>query len=312
MNPDPVADHLVRELQKQDPDGRRLAQVFRQTFDQAYDGLHTGRYRPEELSKTEAAHIGSLVEINIRRELDGFITDGESMDYKIANLEVDCKYSKNPFGWMIPNETVGHYAMLCHADDRKSTWRVGFAKITLKILNAGGNRDQKRTISKLGRDAISWAWIDAELPPNTLLQLEEDEVQEIMSPRSGQQRINNLFRIARGSIIPRGVIATVAQQKDYMKRVRGNGGARTSLQPEGIVVLGGYSYHRDVAKGLGLPTPGPGDSISAQLVPGQRDDYRPTVKIDQTWWRLADPTDEVVPAPYIPNTLSNSEVEKLL
>lgn len=309
MQPDSISIELVDFLREQDPGGHRLARVFRETFDQAYDGARTGRFKPEQLSKTERAHIGSLVEINIRREFDGLIHDGSYMDYEIAGHEVDCKYSKNPFGWMIPNETIGHHAMVCHADDRKATWRVGFVGVRQEILTSGGNRDQKRSIRQAGRSAISWAWYDAPLPPNTLLQLENEEVEKIMTPRSGQQRLNNLFRIAQQMVIPRGIVATVAMQKDYMKRLRYNGGSRSALQPEGIVILGDYIHHQNVARELGLPVPGPGDTVSTRLTPLKSGETSLSVLIEGTYWRIAHHHDPVVPAPRIPNTKTSSLIE---
>lgn len=300
MQPDLVSLELTARLREEDPDGVRLGRVLRESFDQAYDGVHTGRFRPEELSKTESAHIGSIVEINIRREFDGFITDGLLMDYQIAGHEVDCKYSKLPYGWMIPNETVGHHALVVHADDRKGSWHAGFVHITNDILTSGGNRDQKRTIKAAGRTAISWAWREASLPPNTLLQLPPDIAAAIMDSRSGQNRVNNLFRNALGKRIPRGTIATVAMQKDYMKRVRGNGGARSALQSEGIVILGDYLYHRQIARELGLPVPEAGDSVAARLVPCATGTDRPTVLLDGQLWAVALEDDPVVPAPAVP------------
>ena len=50
-----------------------------------------------------------------------------------------------------------------------------------------------------------------------------------------------------------------------MKRIRGNGGSRSSLRPEGIVIFGQYDSHRRVAETLGLPVPGPGESVSVRL-----------------------------------------------
>ena len=40
--------------------------------------------------------------------------------------------------------------------------------------------------------------------------------------------------VVQRRIIRRAELATVAQQDDFMKRARGNGGARTTLRPEGI------------------------------------------------------------------------------
>lgn len=300
MTPKEALQQLVLAFQKVDPDGNRMARVFRESLDQIYDGQNTGRYSIEQLSKTESAHLGSIVEINICREFSDIITDGEFMDFEISNLNVDCKYSKNPFGWMIPMEALGHYGMLCHADDAKSTFRVGFAHIQDEILTKGGNRDRKRSIAKHGRDSIVWLHFDAPFPPNTLLQLSEEDRDRILNYSSGAARLNELFRTAQEMIIPRGIVATVAQQKDYMKRVRYNGGSRSALQPEGVVILGDFKYHREIAQQLDLPVPKDGESVSVRLVPHEETDSAPFAWIAGTRWRKAQPLDPVVIAPKVP------------
>jgi hypothetical protein len=56
-------------------------------------------------------------------------------------------------------------------------------------------------------------------------------------------------------------------QDDYMKRVRGDGGARDQLRAECIVIFGDYAGDQLLASALGLPRPGPGEFVSARLVP---------------------------------------------
>ncbi|HAT1301760.1 TPA: restriction endonuclease [Corynebacterium striatum] len=300
IQPETISIQLAAAFKKQDPTGERLGRVFRESFDQIYDGQHTGRFAISQLSKTESAHLGSIVEINIRREFDGFIGDGEVMDFDIEGFEVDCKYSKQKFGWMIPIEALGHHGMLCHADDEQGTFRVGFALLDDSILTRGGNRDGKRSISAAGRSAIQWLFLDEAFPPNTLLQLSEEDRAKIFSSGSGAQRLNELFRIAQGIIVPRGIIATVAQQKDYMKRIRYNGGSRSALQPEGIVILGDYLKHQKIASELGLPIPKDGDSLSTRLVKCEKSFEGSKTYIDDSYWRIATPTHEVEPAPTLP------------
>lgn len=295
--PSRVAQKLAVAIQEYDPEGVIIGRAMRNSFDMAYNGQHTGRYRLDQLSKTEKAHIGSLVELNLRRALDGFLNDGASMDFKILGHEVDCKYSMRSFGWMIPTEAIGYHAMLCHADDQKARWQLGFIEVTPEVLNTGHNRDRKQTISTAGRSAIAWAWRDQPMPPNTLLQLSPKTVDFILQPKTGQQRLNLLFEFASQQIIPRGTVATVAQQKDYMKRIRGNGGSRSALQNKGIIILGDYSAHRKIAADLGLPVPGEGESISTRVVPADPRDSRPSAVIEGQRWRTADVDDPVVKAP---------------
>lgn len=292
-------DKVHAAILEWDPDGNRIARVLRDTLDQLYDGQRTGRYKLEQLFKTEKTHCGTLVEINLRREFAKEFQDGIKLDYRILDVEVDCKYSQEPFGWMFPPEALGEICLIVWADDPSSQWKVGLFRPELALLNAP-NRDKKRGISARGRSAISWIFSNASLPPNVLLQLDERIVQKIMDPsKSGQQRINELFRNTLGKRVGRGVVATVAQQDDYMKRVRGNGGARSALKPEGIIILGQYKTHRQIARELGIPEPSRGESIPLRVIPAPKT-AKSTSKIGDSYWKIAAPTDPIVPAPELP------------
>ena len=48
-------------------------------LDQLYDGQRTGRYRWDQLRKTEKTHCGTLVEINMQREF--LFEDGSKLDF---------------------------------------------------------------------------------------------------------------------------------------------------------------------------------------------------------------------------------------
>lgn len=120
-----------------------------------------------------------------------------------------------------------------------------------------------------------------------------------MAARSGQARLSELFRRATNRRLSRNIIATVAQQDDYVKRVRDNGGSRSALRPEGYLILGGdYSVQRNLAAALGATTPEPGELVSIQVVPASLQDG---VEIADGWWTLTGPEDKIeLPAPVLP------------
>ena len=298
-----MADHeldaVVSEILTLDEHGERIGLVLRQTLDQLYDGQHTGRYRWDQLHKTEKTHCGTLVEINLHREFK--FEDGAEMDYRIGGADVDCKYSQSIGGWMIPLEALGHLCLVIWADDQESKWSLGVVRIVEEILTQGSNRDGKRAISAAGRQHILWIFNEAALPPNILLQLPGEKVDKLMQLSSGQKRIDEIFRIAPQQRIGRGVIATLGQQDDYMKRVRGNGGSRTRLKPEGVIILGHYERHQEIAEALGVPIPGRGESVSVRVAPAS-EPGKGVVVLEDGLWRVAKSTDPVVTAPECPHS----------
>jgi hypothetical protein len=283
-----------------DPDGSRIAAVLRLTFDMLLDGQHTGRYRWDQLYKTEKTHCGTLVEINLQREFQ--FAGGRDLDYSVAGVDVDCKYSQSLWSWMIPPEAVGKLCLLVWANDQASRWCAGLVRADASVLGAGVNRDGKRTISAAGRASVRRLFWDAPLQENVLLRLPPGEVEKVFAPASGQQRLDELFRRAQHRIISRTVVATVAQQDDYMKRIRYNGGSRSRLQPEGIVIFGQYGSHQDAAAALGLPVPQAGESVSARLARYRPERHRDArrVMLGGSEWVLAGPDDVVEPAPVLP------------
>lgn len=298
---DQELEGVVEVWRRADPDGRRAGDVFRRTFDQLYDGQHTGRYRWDQLFKTEKTHYGTLLEINLRREFDDIIDDGIVLDYSIAGTDVDCKYSQKEYGWMIPPEAFDQLLLVATADDAAGEWSLGVVRARETNIRESSNRDKKTQLNKAGRSAVCWISRKAPLPPNVLLNLPEEDIERIFTPRSGQGRVNNLLRVAVNQRIGRSAIATVAQQNDYMKRVRYNGGARSALRSEGYIILGGdFTLHRDIAEGLGAAVPEAGEFVSVQVVAAEVGDPR-AVRLQGTQWRLARTGDQIrTPAPLLP------------
>lgn len=293
---------VFRVLEAADPDGSRVAMILRSTFDQLYDGQHTGRFDWDSLYKTEKTHFGTVLEINLRRGLGDVIRDGKVMDFEIGGHEIDCKYSQRMGGWMIPPEARGHLLLVAHANDRASEWALGVVRATNENLRTSTNRDGKTSLSRRGVEAVRWLYRPGALAPNVLLQADGDDVDQIFASGSGQQRVNELFRRIQRRRIGRNTIATVAQQDDYMKRVRANGGARTALRSEGFLILGGdYHVQQELARQLGLEVPQPGEVVSVRVRRATDSDLN-TVELDGSWWRVADdhePTTE--PAPQVPS-----------
>lgn len=297
--PDSGLERVYDALLEMDPDGSRTGRVLRETLDQLYDGQNTGRYRWEQLHKTEKTHCGTLVEINLHREFK--FSDGLDLDYTIAGHDVDCKYSQRDGGWMIPSEAHGELCLVVTADDTKSTWSAGLIRATVARLNLGRNRDAKATITKTARADIHWLTRDGALPPNVLLQLPQADQNAIFALRPGQKRLDELFRRTLGRRVGRGVVATVAQQSDYMKRIRFNGGSRGHLAPEGIIILGDTRNHQWIAAALDAEVPQKGESVAVRVVPAEKEWDGPGVESEGRLWRRARADDPVVRAPTMAN-----------
>jgi hypothetical protein len=256
---------VAAELRALDGDGSRMAAAIRGALDMLLDGQHTGRYRWDQLHKTEKTHAGTLVEIALARALR--LAGGTVLDYTIAGADVDCKFSHRLGGWMIPPEAGGKLLLLVQASDEDGTWSAGLLRAIPENLSPAGNRDGNRSLNDRGRAAVRWLHARAPLQENALIRLPERDLAAIFARPSGQQRVNELFRRAQRMSVSRTVVATVAMQDDYMKRVRGGGGARDQLRAEGIVIFGDYAGDQVLASALGLPRPGPGEFVSARLVP---------------------------------------------
>jgi hypothetical protein len=291
---------VLAALSALDADGTRMAAAIRGALDMLLDGQHTGRYRWDQLSRTEKTHAGTLVEIALARELA--LPDGTALDYTIAGVDVDCKFSHRLGGWMIPPEADGQLMLLVQASDEDGSWSAGLVRTVSGHLSPAGNRDRKRALNDRGRAAVYWLQHRAPLQENALIRLPEPDVAAIFALPSGQQRVNELFRRAQQMRVSRTVVATVAMQDDYMKRVRDGGGARYQLRAEGIVIFGDYAGDQLLASALDLPRPGPGEFVSARLARRRdgHDVFARSIRLDGVEWLLAAPADPPESVPALP------------
>lgn len=316
LNQDAELQAVHEYLRSCDPTGERFATVLRDTIDQLLNGEVTGRYDWKTLFKTEKTHAGTLVEINLQREFKfndgGDVADGRHpMDYRILGIDVDCKFSQDFGGWMIPPETMGYLCLLVWADDYRSEWSAGLFRVRQEWLNTGRNRDRKLTVKAEHRDKILWLHYKAELPKNVLLHLPEPTRNQILLPggRKGQQRVIELFRRVQNERIGRGAIRTAAQQLDYMARLReGKGRARTVLRDEGILIVGPYSRHQAIARQIGATVPHRGEFVSFRVAEAKaHHGTRPRAELDGRQWVLADADDPAEVAPQLPKVTAESE-----
>ncbi|MFE6332688.1 NaeI family type II restriction endonuclease [Streptomyces sp. NPDC057798] len=303
-----------------DPTGERFAGVLRRTIDQLLDGEHTGRFDWNDLHKTEKTHAGTLVEINLAREFA--FESGVDLDYLIEGIEVDCKFSQKLYGWMIPPEALDEICLVVWADDHQTQWKAGLLRASrAKLTTSGnitkkGNRDGKFRLTKTHYSLVSWLWETSPLEQNLLLHLDKETQTAILSAGAGSKRspgqakVCELFCRVQERRINRTVIRTLARQKDYMKRVRYNGGAREKLRHKGILICGDYPNHQAVAAQLGLPVPGAGENVSIRVVEAKPHHVgAPSVLLEGRHWVKARPDDPEERAPLLPETKKKASSE---
>jgi hypothetical protein len=288
---DPGLAAVADWFRAQDDFEARFGQAFRRSFNEVLDGARTGRYDTDELEKTEKTYVGTKVEIVVRATFE--LTKSRPMDYLIAGRQVDAKFSFFEWGWPVPVEAMDHLCLLLHADDHESLFRVGLIRINGEVLTNSGNRDGKRGISARGRRKIHWLVADGALPENLILHLEPEDRTPILAARSGQQRVNELFRRVHGVRIDRDSVEPIAVQTDMAKRVRDS---RLALASEGIAVLGHQDGHPRIAQELEIEVPRKGEWIAVRLVPDPADG-RPAATIDGRRFVIALNEEPVQPVP---------------
>ncbi|MEU3710536.1 NaeI family type II restriction endonuclease [Streptomyces catenulae] len=280
---------VARTLQSLDPDGSRLVSCIRRTFDQVLDGPRTGRFRLDQLSRSERMRLPLQMETEVEREF-GFASNrslsvGHGADFYVEGVPVDFRFRVGRIGRV---RSFGpDPVLLVHADDGRGLWSAGL----WCDPQAGG-------AALLGRelqDTMHWLFRDAPLPGNVLLQLPADDLQAIFAPGSAHGRIVELMRRAPGRLVSRSALKTVGMTSDVDRRIRR---VRARLADDGIVIL--TWFDRDLAAQLGLPQPSPREYVSARLArvaPGRTD--VPTAELEGERWTVAGQDDPVESVPYL-------------
>lgn len=237
----PIVDAILEAAGGLDEFEVNVPIMLRTAIDEVIDTPRTGRFLLEQTEKTEKTYLGTKVEIVIRSFLK--FDKGSVLDLNVKGVEVDIKNTMGS-NWSIPRENVGRPALLIRSSERKSLCDVGVAVLHHHYLNPGANQDAKRGISAAGMANIWWILRQHPYPVNFWQLLTDTQRMALVNAGGGSARIAALFEMVQGRSISRGQVQGLAQQRDYMKRIRRNGGARDILAPKGIAILSG-TYDRE-------------------------------------------------------------------
>jgi hypothetical protein len=240
-----------------------LPLLIRDVIDQIIDPVRTGRTRFELLDNVEKTFIGLKVEHVLRDLLD--VPKG-LRDLIIDGLDVDVKNTVRDT-WTIPPETYRREepCILIASEEQTNLCWIGLFFAREKYLTASQNRDGKKAVSASGQQNILWLLEAAPYPRSRWLNLDMERFRELRKVKGGNIRLAQFLRENLDLPIHRSVIqALLFDQKDYMKRVRGNGGARDDLAREGIAVFSGH-YDRTAIDARKLPATGPDEIIATMI-----------------------------------------------
>jgi|SRR6185437_6622515 len=254
----PLVEAILRASGGYSRFSQDVPQIIRQAIDEVIDAPRTNRFTLAETEKTEKTYLGTKIEILLRAYLN--LSKGHILDLSVAGVETDIK---NTMGrnWTIPMEAFGHPCLLIKENEKTALCSVGIVIAHDFYLNASSNRDQKRSLSVSGMQNAWWILKDHPYPPNFWERLTTSERDNIMGAGGGKSRVAALFKAVQKQPISRLIVQAVAQQHDYMKRVRRNGGARDLLAPIGIAILWGQA-DRALIEALNLGHVAPEEFIS--------------------------------------------------
>jgi hypothetical protein len=232
--------------------------LFRQAIDEVIDPARSSRFLLEELQNSEKTYIGTKIEIILRNHLK--LPRGTLLDVVIDGVETDVKNTVGT-SWMIPVEAIGHPCILIRMDERTSKCWFGLIIAHAEILNPGGNRDKKATISAQHFVNVLWMLYAHPYPRNFWEDVDTSFRSELLAIEGGNSKVVAFFKRYLAVPIPRQVFLAFAPQDDTMKRLRKNGGAPDRLRKEGIALLSG-KYKAALIQELGLPACTPREFIA--------------------------------------------------
>lgn len=256
---DRIRKAILREVGGKEKLDAALPNLIREAIDFVIDPVRTARTKIRDLDNVEKTFIGLKVEHYFRDLLD--VPKG-LRDLVIDGVDVDVK---NTVGttWMIPPETYnteGPCLLIATAEEDGRCW-LGLLLARNAYLTKP-NRDGKRGVGRAGRENIMWLVDGLPFPQSRWHDVDMGRFRELRKIKGGKTRAAMFFRENLGRRIHREIIHSLLfDQADYMKRLRGNGGARDLLKPEGIALLSGF-FDAPLIAELGLPPLDPDEMIA--------------------------------------------------
>lgn len=244
-----------------------LPAIIADAVDYVVDPVRTARTLLSELDNVEKTYVGLKIEHFLRDFLD--FPKG-LRDLRIGDTDVDVKNTVRNT-WMIPPETFrdSEPCLLIMAATERHFCSMGLMVAREEFLNLP-NRDGKRSVKSSAFADIMWLVDREPLPESRWTSINMERFRELRRIKGGSVRAAAFFRENLRLVIHRSIVeGLLFDQKDYMKRIRGNGGAKDILQAENIAILSG-AYQRDPINKFGLPRCSREEFVSVQYNEEQR------------------------------------------
>jgi hypothetical protein len=167
---------------------------------------------------------------------------------QIDGVDVDIKNTVSS-NWMIPPETytAAEPCLLIATAKFDGLCWLGLMIARPEYLNPGANRDQKRSVSEVGKRNILWLVEGVPYPASSWDGIDMARFRVLRRVKGGSNRAAMFFRENLDRIVHRQIVqALMFDQQDYMRRTRGGknkDGARAILAREGIMLWSG-AYDR--------------------------------------------------------------------
>jgi len=264
-----------------------FTEAIRASIDYVLDGARTSRFDllSPKVHPGERASVGAKLEYEVQRVFGW--KKAKPLDILLGGVPVDLKATVGD-NWAIPSEA---HCRLCLCtqiqlkNQRHRTWLV--RAHTAWLYRGKGNKDGKRGLAVQAREEWAVPLYDwAPLPVNPLVNLSEDQADEVLADKPGQQaRLRMMFSYLPDTVIPRSVITTVcAGNEDPLRRVRA---IRERMQKEqGLLLLcGKWPLERKLAARYGFDL---GNSSWVAVSPAKRAELGDSTTDGETLWEAED------------------------